>query len=207
MYRMITEDGYDVVNGRKKGRRGRDNHKRYAFFFHMLFRNIGEAGDIKNYGNFSMMTRQAADTLVSMKERVRYLPGLRTFIGFRQGYVDFVRDRRFVGRSKMSTGKLFMLAFDAIFSFSRFPVQLCMLLGTAGTIIFMLSGIYYLITMVTGLATPGWSPVLLAIFFLGSVQLMFTGIIGEYIYRNYKESQGRPLYIVKKIYDRSHDDR
>src|SRR5665811_364749 len=77
-----------------------------------------------------MMKREVVDALLSMKEKVRYLPGLRSFIGFRQGYVEFVRDFRFKGNPKMSIRKLFVLAADAIFSFSRFPVRFCLIIGS-----------------------------------------------------------------------------
>jgi dolichol-phosphate mannosyltransferase len=136
-----------------------------------------------------------------MKEKVRYLPGLRTFIGFRQGYVEFVRDDRFKGKPKMSIRKLLVLAADAIFSFSRFPVRFCLILGLIGTLVFMGAGIYVLIAKVYGFAIIGWSSTLLSIYFLGSIQLVFLGILGEYVYRNYKESQNRPVYFVKKFFD------
>jgi dolichol-phosphate mannosyltransferase len=158
---------------------------------------------MENYGNYSMMKRIAADALLSMKEKVRYLPGLRTFIGFKQGYVEYIRDDRFRGKSKMSMRQLYILAADAIFSFSKFPVRLCLILGTIGTLVFLGAGIYVLVAKAAGIAVPGWSSTLLSIYFLGSIQLVFMGIIGEYIYRSYKESQNRPVYFVKKVYDGS----
>jgi len=148
-----------------------------------------------------MMNREALDALLSMKEKVRYLPGLRTFIGFRQGYIEFIRDDRFRGKPKMSIRKLLVLAADAIFSFSRFPIRFCLILGSIGALVFMCAGIYVLIAKAYGFAVIGWSSTLLSIYFLGSIQLVFLGILGEYVYRNYKESQNRPLYFVKKIYD------
>ena len=200
MYRLVTEEDYDVVSGRRKGRKGRRNQKGYASVFHILFRNIGEVRDMKNSGNFSMMKREAVDALLSLKEKIRYLPGLRTFIGFRQGYVDFVRQKRFKGKPKMSLWKLFNLAFDAIFSFSKYPIQLCMFLGTVGTVLFFFAGLFYLVTVLFGLTRPDWSITLLSIFFLGSIQLLFIGVVGEYVFRNYKESQNRPVYFIKRIY-------
>jgi len=158
---------------------------------------------MENYGNFSMMRRDAVNALLTMKEKVRYLPGLRTFIGFRQGYVEFIRDERFQGSPKMSLGKLTGLAADAIFSFSRFPIMFCLVLGMLGVVVFMGAGIYVLIAKIYGFAVIGWSSTLLSIFFLGSIQLVFLGIIGEYVYRNYKESQNRPLYFIKRYYDAS----
>jgi dolichol-phosphate mannosyltransferase len=154
-----------------------------------------------NSGNYSMMKREALNALLSMKEKVRYLPGLRTYIGFRQGYVEFVRDDRYRGKPKMSIRKLIVLAADAIFSFSRFPIRFCLILGSVGALVFMAAGIYVLIAKAYGFALIGWSSTLLSIYFLGSIQLVFLGILGEYVYRNYKESQNRPVYFVRKFYD------
>ncbi|MBA4321218.1 MAG: glycosyltransferase [Odoribacter sp.] len=203
MFRKITLEGFDIVSGKKTGRKGKKHRNFYAFLFHFLFKNIGEIKEMENSGNFSMMTRDAVDALLKMKEKVRYLPGLRAFIGFKQGFVEFVRDDRFEGNPKMNLRKLFILAADAIFSFSKFPLRLCLILGTIGTIVFLTAGIYVLIAKVSGFAVAGWSSTLLSIYFLGSIQLIFLGVLGEYIYRNYKESQNRPIYFVRKFYDDS----
>src|SRR5664279_4181635 len=201
MYRQIFEEEYDVVSGKRIGRKGKNKRDHYAVLFHLIFKYIGEIKNMENSGNFSMMKRQAVEALLSIKEKVRYLPGLRTFIGFSQGYVEYVRDDRFRGKPKMSIRKLFTLAADAIFSFSRYPVRFCLILGSIGAIVFMVAGIYVLIAKIYGFAVIGWSSTLLSIYFLGSIQLIFMGIIGEYVYRNYKESQNRPVYFVKKFYD------
>jgi polyisoprenyl-phosphate glycosyltransferase len=201
MYRKITEEDYDVISGRKTGRKGSKGRTLYAIVFHSFFRNIGEVKNIENSGNYSMMKREALNALLSMKEKVRYLPGLRTFIGFRQGYVEFVRDDRFKGEPKMSIRKLFVLAADAVFSFSRLPIRFCLILGSVGTLVFMGAGIYVLIAKAYGFAVIGWSSTLLSIYFLGSIQLVFLGILGEYVYRSYKEAQNRPIYFVRKYYD------
>jgi glycosyltransferase involved in cell wall biosynthesis len=201
MYRMITVEEFDVVSGKRTGRKGKNSRDLYAVLFHLLFKYMGEIKDMENSGNFSMMKREAVIALLSMKEKVRYLPGLRTFIGFKQGYVEFVRDDRLKGNPKMSIRKLFILAADAFFSFSRFPIRFCWMLGTLGAFVFMCAGIYVLIAKAYGFAVLGWSSTLLSIYFLGSIQLIFMGILGEYVYRNYKESQNRPSYFVKKFYD------
>jgi glycosyltransferase involved in cell wall biosynthesis len=201
MYSKIRDEDFDIVSGKKTGRKGKKGRILYAILFHLFFKNIGEIKNMENSGNYSMMKREAVDALLMMKEKVRYLPGLRTFIGFKQGYVEFVRDDRFKGDPKMSIPKLFVLAADAIFSFSRFPIRLCLILGTIGTLVFMGAGIYVLIAKACGFAVIGWSSTLLSIYFLGSIQLVFMGILGEYVYRSYKESQNRPVYFVKKFYD------
>lgn len=201
MYRKITVEDFEIVSGRKTGRKGKPSRNFAFVLFHYLFKRVGDVNGMENSGNYSMMKRVAVEALLSMKEKVRYLPGLRTFIGFRQGYVEFVRDDRFKGKSKMGTRRLIRLAADAIFSFSRFPIRLCLVLGTIGIIVFMAAGIYVIIAKIYGFAVIGWSSVILSIYFLGSVQLVFLGILGEYIYRNYKESQNRPLYFIRKLYE------
>jgi len=200
MYRRISAEDLEIVSGKKTGRRGSRNRNFLSALFHLFFKYIGEIKSMENAGNYSMLKREAVDALLTMKEKVRYLPGLRTFIGFRQGYVEFVRDDRYRGEPKMNFGRLFMLATDAIFSFSRFPIRLCLVLGTIGTLVFMVVGIYVLIAKAYGFAIPGWSSILLSIYFLGSIQLVFLGILGEYVYRSYKESQNRPVYFTRKIY-------
>ncbi len=201
MYRKINEENFDIISGLRTGRKGRNSRNFYTFLFHLLFRNIAVMQNMENTGNFSMMKREAVNALLRMKEKVRYLPGLRSFIGFKQGYVEFVRDERSEGEPKMSLTKLFVLASDAIFAFSRFPIKFCLYLGLTGTVIFMCAGIYVLIAKMFGFALLGWSSTLLSIYFLGSIQLVSLGVVGEYVYRIYKESQNRPIYFVKKFYD------
>lgn len=200
MFQKI-ESGFDIVSGKRTGRKGNKTRNFPSTVFHLIFRKIGEIRNMENYGNFSMMTRDAVNALLKFKEKVRYLPGLRTFIGYRQGFVEFIRDDRYKGDPKMSFHKLLTLAADAIFSFSRFPIRLCLILGTLGTLIFLIAGIYTLIAKIAGFAIPGWTSVMLSIYFLGSIQLVFLGVLGEYVYRNYKESQNRPVYLIKKYYN------
>ncbi len=203
MHKKIIEEDFDIISGKRSGRKGSRGRNLTSVLFHIFFRHIGEIKNMENSGNYSMMKREAVDSLLLMKEKVRYLPGLRTFIGFRQGYVEYVRDERYKGKPKMNISKLFILAADAIFSFSRFPIRFCLIIGTLGTLIFMGAGIYVLIAKFYGFAVVGWSSTLLSIYFLGSIQLVFLGIMGEYVYRSYKESQNRPLYFVRRFYDGS----
>ena len=200
MYRMIREDGYDIVSGKRRGRKGK--RLRIATnLFHAFFKKVSGIEDMENSGNFSIMNRSAVNAIVQMKETIRYLPGLRSFIGFRQGYVEYIREDRLEGEPKMTLGKLIVLGADAIFSFSKFPIKVCLFLGTIGTIVFFVAGIYALVGKIFGFALLGWSSTVLSIYFLGSIQLIFLGVVGEYVYRIYKESQNRPIYLVKKFYD------
>jgi dolichol-phosphate mannosyltransferase len=201
MYHKIKNEGFDIVSGRRTGRKGKSQRSLYTFVFHLIFKNIAGLENMENTGNFSMMTREALQALLSIKEKVRYMPGLRSFIGFNQGTVDYIRKDRAHGEPKMSLSQLFALATDAIFSFSRLPIRLCLWLGTLGTIVFMLAGIYVLVDKMLGFAVLGWSSTLLSLYFLGSIQLIFLGIVGEYVFRIYKESQNRPIYFIKKMHE------
>jgi polyisoprenyl-phosphate glycosyltransferase len=205
MYNKIKDEDFDIVSGKRTARKGASGRNLYTWAFHLFFKNVVEIKEMENVGNYSLMRRVAVDALLMMKERVRYLPGLRTFIGFRQGYVDYVRDERFRGKPKMSFRKLFQLAADAVFSFSRFPIRFCIFLGMAGTIVFMGAGIYVIAAKIGGFAVKGWPSTLLSIYFLGSIQLVFLGMLGEYVFRGYKETQNRPLYFIRKIYEGSGD--
>jgi len=201
MYKKIQEEGYDIISAKRSGRKGNTARNFYTFLFHLFFRNITGIQNMENTGNFSMMKREAVDALLMMKEKARYLPGLRSYIGFKQGYVEFVRGKRSEGEPKMNLSKLLMLASDAVFSFSRLPIRLCLYLGLIGTFVFLCAGVYVLIAKSFGFAVIGWSSTLLSIYFLGSIQLVSLGVVGEYVYRIYKESQNRPVYFVKKFYN------
>jgi len=200
MFRKIKEEGFDIVSGKRQKRKG-GRLKITTNLFHALFRKVSGLDDMENTGNFSVMNRAAVNAMLQMKETIRYLPGLRSFIGFKQGYVEYSREDRLDGEPKMTLGKLIVLGADAIFSFSKFPIKVCLFLGTIGTIVFFVAGIYALVGKILGFALFGWSSTVLSIYFLGSIQLIFLGVVGEYVYRIYKESQNRPIYLVKKFYD------
>jgi len=200
MYRRIKEEGFDIVSGKRQGRKGK-RLKIATNLFHAFFKKASGMEDMENSGNFSIMNRAAVNAMVQMKETIRYLPGLRMFIGFKQGYVEYIREDRLGGEPKMTLGKLIVLGADAIFSFSKFPIKVCLFLGTIGTTVFFIAGVYALLSKIFGFALIGWSSTVLSIYFLGSIQLIFLGVMGEYVYRIYKESQNRPIYLVRKFYD------
>jgi dolichol-phosphate mannosyltransferase len=201
MHRMLLSDEFDVIFGKRTNKPNLKGRNLLALFFHKSFSRFSGFPDIENVGNFSAMNRDALLALLQFSESIRYMPGLRHFIGFRQGFVEYRREERYQGKSKMNFLKLFSLSSDAIFSFSNLPIRLCLYLGLLGIIVFFAAGLYTLVAKVAGFAIIGWSSTLLSIYFLGSIQLTFLGVIGEYIYRIYKESQHRPLYFVRKFHD------
>jgi glycosyltransferase involved in cell wall biosynthesis len=200
MYEMIRSDDkgivYDIVYGKRSDRNEKAPKKLLIGLFHFFYRKLSHLNNIKNVGNFSIMSRKALDALLSLNEKNRYLPGLRSFIGFKQGYVDYARPDRSQGEAKMSFLKLFSLAFDAIFSFSNLPVKICLYSGLIGILLIVFAAVYTLVGKFTGLAPIGWSSIIISVYFIGSVQLLSIGILGEYVYRIYKETQNRPIYII-----------
>jgi len=201
MYEKLKSGEYDIINGKRRLRRKIIRRRMLTYIFHKLFKKLSGLKKIENIGNFSMLNRNALNGLLALKEKIRYLPGLRSFVGFSQGNIEYVREERKIGKSKMNIWKLWALGSDAIFSFSKIPLKMCLFLGLLGIVVSLLAGIYVLIAKVFGFALLGWSSTLLSIYFLGSIQLTFLGILGEYVFRTYKESQNRPIYLVKEFYD------
>jgi polyisoprenyl-phosphate glycosyltransferase len=199
MYQKLIDEDFDVVHG-KRLERNETFFKRICIkLFHVAFRNFSRINDVSNVGNFSIMNRKALNAFLSLKEKSRYLPGLRFFIGFKQGFVGYARPNRADGKAKMNFAKLLNLAMDAIFSFSSLPIKICLFFGIVGITVFFAAGLYTLVSWLLGYAIIGWTSILLSIYFLGSVQLLFLGIMGEYIFRIYRESQNRPVFIVKEF--------
>ena len=134
-----------------------------------------------------------------MNEKGRFVRGLISWVGFNQTFVGFVAEARFKGKSKYSVRKMVRFALDGITTFSAFPLRISMHLGVLATLIPLPYVFYALyIRFFTDRAIPGWASILVAVVFLGGVQLITIGIIGEYIGRIYEEVKGRPLYITKE---------
>ena len=201
MYILLKSGSFDIINGKRKSRKEGIRKRLLISVFHKIFENVSGLKEIENVGNFSMFNRSVLLALISLKEKIRYLPGLRSFIGFKQGFIEYDREIRTNTKSKMHLKDLLDLGLDAIFSFSKTPLQICIILGITGVIVFLFAGMYVLIAKIFGFALLGWSSTMLSIYFLGSIQLIFLGVLGEYVYRIYKETQNRPIYFVKEIYD------
>ena len=201
MWEHLRHDAYDVAYGHRTDRAEDWGRQVLIKGFHYLFRNFSKLQEADNVGNFSMLNRRALTAFLALHEKNRYLPGLRSFIGFRQVSVPYARDARPDGTlPKMSYKRLFALALDALFSFSNLPIKICLYTGLFGMVVFLLAGLYVLVSKARGVAMPGWSSLGLSLYFLGSIQLLFLGILGEYVFRIYRENQNRPLYFVQQYY-------
>jgi glycosyltransferase involved in cell wall biosynthesis len=194
--------GYHVVYAQRTKRKKESWFKRLtAYVFYRLLRRLADVDIPADTGDFCLMDRQVVDVLNSMPERNRYIRGLRAWIGFRQTAVKFERDPRFAGEVKYTFKKSLALAINSLVSFSKIPLRISTYLGLFSALIALLMALLVLYwrlqqpdSPVTGLAT-----ILIAVFFLGSVQLISIGILGEYIGRIYEEVKGRPAYTIAEI--------
>jgi glycosyltransferase involved in cell wall biosynthesis len=190
--------GYDVVFAVRQQRRGEGLFKRLtAALFYRLLRRMTATEIPLDTGDFRLMSRKAVDTLKGIRERNRFLRGLSGWMGFRQTSVPFVRDVRHAGETKFPLRKMLQFALTGIVSFSFVPLKLAGYLG------FLVSSVsFFYIAYAIGLklftdqVVQGWTSVMVAVLFLGGVQLLSLGIIGDYIGRIYEEVKQRPLYIV-----------
>lgn len=202
MYKMLADGQLDIINGYRKSNASNKSRNICTRLFHLTFGNISNLKDVQHIGNFSMMNKSALNAFRQLREKTRYLPGLRNLIGFRSSILKYQREEREHGNSKMSMKDLFELALDAIFSFSKLPLKFCLFMGMLGIVCSFLAGIYILLSKSFGLSPLGWSSTMTSIYFLGSIQLVFLGILGEYIFRIYRESQNRPIYFVREFYNK-----
>jgi glycosyltransferase involved in cell wall biosynthesis len=201
LYKKITESGSDIITAVREQRNEKLGRRIYTNIFHRIFSNITEGSQVPNAGNFCIVNKKAHQAILKFSERNRYLPGIRNFIGFKHEFIWYNRPDRTLGEAKMSRRKLFALAADAIYSFSKWPIKACLYMGLVGILFFMGAIIYTLLSKTLGFAPIGWSSMFLAVSFFGSVQLTFLGLIGEYVYLIFKEVQNRPIYFVKDIYE------
>lgn len=201
LLKKIQDTGADIVSAVREQRNEKLTRRIYTGVFHHIFSSMSESEQISQAGNFSIMTRKAHQAILRFSEKNRYLPGIRNFVGFKHTVILYDRPERLRGKAKMSRKKLFSLAADAIYSFSKWPITACLYFGLLGIFIFLAAIVYTFFSKFMGLAPIGWSSMFLAVSFFGSVQLTFLGLIGEYVYRIFKEVQNRPVYIVKEVYE------
>jgi len=193
------ESGSDVVYAERRQRNGESIFKKAsAAMFYGLIDWLSETDLPRNVGDFRLMDRRIVNLLIDLPEKSLYLRGLVAWVGFKQTSVLYDRDSRYAGETKYSLNKMVNLATDALISFSERPLRIVTRLGFLVTMAaFLLLG-FFLITYIWGSDNQvhGWLSMIFAVLFLGGIQLICLGIVGEYISRIYRESKGRPLFIV-----------
>ena len=192
-------EGFDVVYAvRRRRKEGWAKVLAYKAFYWIL-RRVSYLDIPLDSGDFSLIDRRVIDLLASMPERNRFVRGLRTWVGFRQVGYEYAREARFAGQSKYSLAKLFKLAFDGLVSYSYVPLRLVSnvgLLVSATALGYM--GYLLVARLFGGTPIEGWTSTVVIVLFLGGVQLLSLGVIGEYVGRIFEEVKQRPHYVVRE---------
>ena len=191
-------EGYDVVFATRRRRAGESRFKIFtAALFYRLIRRLTNVSIPVDTGDFRLMSRRVVSALRDSRERHRFIRGLVSWVGFKQTGIEYDRAERHSGESKYPVSKMLKFAIDGITAFSEIPLRLATWFGFVVSVVAFLVGVYEVgLHIFTGYNLPGYTSTMVAILFLGGVQLIGIGILGEYIGRIYDEIKGRPLYLV-----------
>lgn len=194
----LWREGYDVVYGTRTERPGESVFKLGAArAFYRVLNRLSDVPIPLDTGDFRLMSRAVVDTLNAMPERDRFVRGMVAWVGFRQIALPYKRAARFAGTSKYPLRKMLRFATDGILSFSTRPLQMSITMGLIAAAMALLGIVYALVTrMFTDMWVEGWTALMIAVLFIGGVQLISIGILGEYVGRIYNEVKRRPLYVV-----------
>jgi dolichol-phosphate mannosyltransferase len=202
-------EGFQIVYAQRQRREGEPASKRFfAWIYYRVVRRLADVDLPVDAGDFCLMDRVVVDQLNAMPERHRYIRGLRAWVGFRQTAVPFERAARHAGEVKYTFRKSLALALNGIFSLSTAPLRAATWLGliiSAGSFGLALWAVYRKLS--GGFTVPGWASTVVIVLFLGGIQLLTIGIIGEYLGRVYDEVKHRPLYVVSRLTSPDRDGR
>ncbi|MEX1019799.1 MAG: glycosyltransferase family 2 protein [Litorilinea sp.] len=202
--RMIEKwrEGYEVVYAVRKTREGETRFKLWtASLFYRLLQRITDIHIPLDAGDFRLMDRRVVHAMRALREQHRFMRGLSSWVGFKQIGIEYERAERYAGETKYSLGRMVRLALSAITSFSYLPLQLATFVGFTLAGLSLLGILLTIILRLSGIsALEGQATTLVSVLFLGGVQLIFLGIIGEYLGRIYDEVKHRPLYLVGRAY-------
>jgi len=200
--------GYDVVYGLRTSRDSDSFLKRVSSnLFYWLFNYLSPLKIPPDAGDFRLIDRKVVQVLKDMPERNRFMKGLFSWVGFRSIPVPYERPARPKGKTKWTPWKLWNFALDGIFSFSSLPIRIWTYIGTGIAILSFIYGTFIVLrTLFCGIDLPGYASMITIILFLGGVQLISIGILGEYIGRIFIESKNRPLYVIESTFPKNYSD-
>jgi len=196
------EEGYDVVVGKRIDRTTDSTAKRVsAETFYKLHNKISDIEIPHNVGDYRLMSRRVVEELKKLPETQRFMKGIFAWLGFKTAVVEYKRDARAAGETSFNGWKLWNFALDGITSFSTAPLRVWLYVGIVLAAISFLYGSWIILkTLIFGVDAPGYASMITVVLFLGGIQLMGIGILGEYIGRIYLESKNRPVYIIEDEY-------
>jgi len=197
------EEGYDDVYAKRKSRKGETFMKKFTSkMYYKTLQSVTNIEIQKDTGDFRLLDRRCVEALKSIRESQRYTKGLFSFIGYNKKEILYDRDSRAAGQTKWNYGKLINLSIDGLTSFTTAPLRWAAIFG----ILVSLAGFLYMLVIIfkaifNGIDVPGYASTMVVILFLGGLQLIFLGVIGEYLGRAFYETKGRPLYFVDRYND------
>jgi len=195
-------EGYDIVNTIRRDPAGLSPFKKTtAKMFYKLINLLANTHIPDNSADFRLLDKKVVKEFRTLKERTKFLRGLVSWVGFRQCFIHYDAAPRYAGTSKYPVWKMIRFAFDGIVSFSTLPLHIATILGAIISVFSFVYASYAIyIRLITREALPGWTSVLVAVLFLGGIQLLSLGVFGEYLSRIYTEAKSRPTYIVRNTY-------
>ena len=195
-------EGYDVVYATRRSRQGESWIKRItAKAFYQTIGKMSQVPIPSNTGDFRLLDRRVVEAVKKLPERTRFMKGLFAWVGYRQTSILFDREPRRAGKTTWNYWKLWNFALDGIISFSFLPLKVWSYIGVAISFISLLYALMLVLrTLIFGVDVPGYASLMVAILFLGGIQLITLGVLGEYLGRVYEEVKGRPLYFVREEY-------
>jgi dolichol-phosphate mannosyltransferase len=194
------QQGFDVVYGVRSDRAGETRIKLWtASMFYKLLGRLTNVHIPANVGDFRLMSRRVVDQVKNLREKDRFVRGLVSWVGFRQTGVVYRRDARYAGVTKYPFRKMLKFSFDGITSFSTMPLKLATWMGSATAIVAFLYLVSVFVQKLLGYTVEGWATIMVAMLFMGSVQLICLGILGEYLGRVFNEVKPRPMYVIEEV--------
>jgi polyisoprenyl-phosphate glycosyltransferase len=195
------QEGYDVVYGVREQRAGESPLKLLtAAIFYKLLKRLTKIDIPVDVGDFRLMSQRVVSQFKTIRERDRFVRGLISWVGFKQIGVAYARDKRYAGETKYPYRKMMKFALDGITSFSSVPLKLASWLGYSASLVAFCYVCSVPIQKALGYTVQGWATLMIGILFLGGVQLICLGILGEYVGRIFDEIKQRPLYIIQEMY-------
>ncbi len=200
MYEAIIKEGFDCIATRRDTRKGEPPIRSFfAKVFYYLINKISKTKIVEGARDYRMMTRQVVDAILSLKEYHRFSKGIFEWIGFKTKYISYENFPRAAGATKWNFWKLFLYAIDGIIGFSDAPLAVASVMGMLFCFLSFLWLIFIIVRwMLLGDHVAGWTSTICVIVFSSGVQLVCTGIMGQYLAKNYLESKHRPIYIIKE---------
>lgn len=206
MYRILEEEGYDSVATKRSTRTGEPKFRSFlSESFYKVINKISKTEIVNGARDYRLMRRNMVDAVLNMSEYNRFSKGIFEWVGFRTKWLEFENVERSAGETKWSLKKLFFYSLEGITGFSVAPLSLASVIGVLFCLLsFVMIGVIIVRTIIWGDPVSGWPSLVCIVFFVGGIQLLCTGIVGQYLSKTYLETKHRPIYILK---DSSKEER